>query len=312
MNRTLALMTFAVVALAAIAGCNVLDPVYGEGGSVENLLEDARHARARQDFNRAVALLEDALAQDPANRQVRTELAGTLLQREDLNLLDVVDVADHVLEALGRDLGARGTAADFCTFSADEPASPFDPLGIDGYAAIAEADPVLGYVIELLRGADDQGSHAVIPDLLEAVDLCAAITPRGLDYDREPILAALRAGFSGTSAQIDRQVNAALDVYVTAVVLDTYRAIFEAQVPVRWYIYGADQDRLGYCTDAGDFSVIEQNAEAQIPRLGRAVLALDLRLANSGGSSDLETLLDDVVEVYDRFRGDLTSFCSAP
>lgn len=320
MKRPPAVLTLAAAVLLAgalLAACNVLDPVYGEGGSVEDLLEDARHARANADFGRAVVLLERALVQAPADRRVRTALAGALLQREGLGLIDVVDVSSHVLEALGRDDGARasarGTAADACTFAAEEPATPFDPLGLDGYEAIAEASPVLGYVLDLLRGRDEHGGpgSAVIPDLLEAVDLCAAVTPEGLSYDREALLAELRAGFSGTAAEVDRRVNAALDIYTTAAVLDAYRAIFEEQVPVRWYIYGEGQDRLGYCAPAADFDAIEQKAEEQIPRLGRAVLALDLRLANGSGSDDLEAILDDVVELYHQFRDELTSLCSA-
>ena len=36
--------------MVAIAGCNVLDSAYEEGGSIENAIEDAQYARANGDF----------------------------------------------------------------------------------------------------------------------------------------------------------------------------------------------------------------------------------------------------------------------
>ena len=165
-----------LAAVLVLAGCNVFDAAYEEGGSVENLIEDAYYARINDDFERSEALLREALDLAPEHPVVRMDLASTLMQGEQINLLDLEAVTTHLLDEIEAEGGqARGTQADTCTWNSDEPTRPFDPAAAEGYAEFAAVAPVLTEVLDLLNAPASSTSTPVLPETLGEVDLCTAV-----------------------------------------------------------------------------------------------------------------------------------------
>lgn len=292
-----------LAALLVVAGCNVLDPAYDEGGSVQALLEDARYARANGDFDRATELLEAAYAQEPDNPQVRLELAGTLLQREDLNSIDLVSqVTDFMRRSLDGEAGHRGGAADSCSWEGAEPTQPFDPGAFPEYHEILEARPVLNRVRDLLAGPDG----AILPPALVALRPCDVVVDGEPVYDREAILAELYATFGGDP----NRVRAALLLNTVTLTLNAYAGVFEQpDVPVSWFLVGEPEDvRLGFCIAGEEVVTFEDRITEEISNVGRAVISLDL-LVHDASNPALAELRDEALDLYEVFEADLGLAC---
>ncbi len=292
-----------LAALLVVAGCNVLDPAYDEGGSVQTLLEDARYARATGDFDRAAELLEAAYAQDPDNVQVRLELAGTLLQREGLNSIDLVgQVTDFVRRSLDGEAGHRGGSADSCSWESAEPTRPFDPGAFPEYRQILEARPVLNQVRDLLAGPDG----AILPPSLVTLRPCDVVVDGEPVYDRDAILAELYATFGNDP----NSVRAALLLNTVTLTLNAYAGIFEQpDVPVSWFLVGEPEDaRFGYCIATEEVVTFEERITEEITNVGRAMISLDL-LVHDGSNAALTELRDEALALYEAFEADLGLVC---
>ncbi len=288
----LGVLGLALGATGVLTGCNALDPFYDEGGSIENLVDDARFARDNGDFDRAVDLLEDAFEHDDENPEVRLELSSTLMQRDNLNLLDLERVTQHLLSAVESEAGTgmRGFAADTCTFDAGEAAVPFDPTAVEDYDDITGAGATLARVTELLNEHEGIESPGM-PTELTSLNICSAIDGGTLNYDRDAVLAAVNDRFGDDAA-----ATRALTVNAVALTLQAYVALFEQpDLPVDWFI--VDGDDLGACMAESQFDLFVERAQGEVDRVGQALISLDLLLQNTGNDEYAE-YVDDALEVY--------------
>lgn len=299
-----------LAALLLVAGCNVLDAAYNEGGSVGNSIEDAQHARATGDFERAERLLRDALEQEPGNAVVRTELSSTLMQREQINLLSLEGVTRHILdeiETMTEGDGARGMSADSCTWNSTEPTQPFDPRAVEEYDEIVADIPVLLEVIDLLNEPATPADPAVIPAGLGELEPCTVIQDGTLAYDRDALLDEMRAHFDGD----DQQVNAALTMNAIALTLGAYVDLFENdEIPVSWYIVGQEEDlRLGFCMDRINIDPFYENVDGNLDAIAEAFFSLDLLIYNSE-NEEYREYVDEALDLYETFQESLGRFCN--
>jgi hypothetical protein len=309
-NHILSLAGLAV--LLVIAGCNVLDAAYEEGGSVDNSIEDAQHARANGDFETAELLLRDAFEQEPGNPVVRTELSSTLMQREQLSLLSLEGVTRHILdeiESMGdgaRGEGARSASADSCTWNSTEPTQDFDPRAADGYEDIVASSSILAEVIGLLNDPESPTEQPVIPASIGELDPCTTIQNGTLVYDRDSLLDELRAHFGGD----DQKVNSALMMNAVAHTLAAYVDLFEDEaIPVAWYIVGDDDARrLGFCMDHAHIDPFYENVDGNLDAIAEAFFSLDLLIHNSG-DEEMREIVDEALELYETFQESLGRFC---
>ncbi len=296
-----------LAATLVVAGCNVLDAAYEEGGSVENLIEDASYARINQDFDRAETLLRQAFELEPGNPVVRLELASTLMQREQINLLDLAQVTAYVLDEIDSEGGqARGAAADTCTWDSDEPTRPFDPNAVEGYEEIAAAAPLFAEVLRLLNDPASPTTPPVIPAELGELDPCTVIQDGVLVYDRDALLETLRAHFDGD----DARVNAALTMNAIALTLHAYVGLFEnPEVPVNWFLVGEPGNaRLGFCMDRAGLDAFNESIDASLDAIAEAFFSLDL-LIHHAGDRGLRPFVDEALALFDTFEGSFGRFC---
>ncbi len=306
--------------MLVITGCNVLDAAYEEGGSVENSIEDAQHARANGDLPRAEELLRDALEQEPGNAVVRTELSSTLLQRDSISFLSLEGVTTHILDELeaagggavrgaaSRSAASRGGAsADSCTWNSTEPTRPFDPSAVDDYDAFVTAAATLAEVLGLLNDAATPAEGPVIPAELGEIDVCSVVRDGELAYDRDALLGAMRARFGGN----DRQVNAVLKMNAIALTLGTYVDLFESDAfPVAWYIVGEEEDvRLGFCMDRANIDPFYQRVDGNLDALAEAFFSLDLLIYNTG-DDEWREIVDEALELFVTFEESFGRFCA--
>lgn len=293
----------ALAALLVIAGCNVLDPAYDEGGDVQALLEDARYARADGDFDRAANLLEEAYAQEPTNPEVRLELAGTLLQREGLNSIDLVSqVVAFVREHEAEPSGQRSGSADSCSWDSAEPTQAFDPSAFPEYQAILDARPVLNQVRDLLAGPDG----AILPPELVTLSPCEAIVDGEVVYDRDAILGDLYAALGNDP----NRVRAALVLNMVTLTLNAYVGIFEQpDLPVSWFIVGeGESERLGFCVATEQAATLHDRIDTEVNNVGRAMFSIDL-LVHDAHNAALASLRDEALALYETIEAGLNPLC---
>src|SRR5690606_10683490 len=144
-----------------LAACDIASPAR----DADTLLADARLAREGGDLTEAIALLEQALALEPAHAGVRVELSSAYLQRAGIDLLDV----DRLLRFPGPrppaapNQMARAGAA--CVFEDDPDASPFSLRDAEGYAALAEERAAVADALALLHESP-AGARPVMPAAL--------------------------------------------------------------------------------------------------------------------------------------------------
>ena len=305
LNHILGLAGLATVLV--IAGCNVLDAAYEEGGSVDNLIEDAYYARINEDFEQSEELLREAFDLAPEHPTVRLDLASTLMQSSEINLLDLEAVTTHLLAEIETETGqGRGMQTDTCTWTTDDPTRRFDPRVAEGYDELVATAPVLTEVIALLNDPASRTSPPVLPAGLGDVDLCSVVDGGELSYDRDGLLASLSEHFEGDT----RRVSSALTINAVALTLGAYLSLFESQdVPVDWYLVGEPgQASVGFCTDRDYLVTFEENVDTQLDAIVQTYFSLDLLLYN-GGSTELQTYLDDALEFYITLEESFDGFC---
>lgn len=158
-----------------LGGCNVFETFYEEGtsSSAEVLLQDARAALERGDAEKAKAYLQRAHENDPSNAEVRVELSAVELQANDITVLGIKALADHIQDAAA-DGGQRSLTPDaplvaagthtfnntvrVCNF--DEARYPearvFEYTALEAFERIQQREAVLARVHELLREIDGE------------------------------------------------------------------------------------------------------------------------------------------------------------
>jgi hypothetical protein len=267
-----------------VSGCNLLEAFYDEGNNVDTLLEDARYARAAGDFDRAVSILERALAQDRSHPRVRLQLTFLHLER----------VITHLVGSLDQPATAgRSAASDaaVCTFSSSAATEPFDPRAFEGFDAISGSRATLRYVIELLNDPAVSTETPAMPAELTGIDVCSVVSTSGLAYDRSGVLAALRTQFGS-----DEAVTSALSTNSVALTLAAYVALFEQpDLPVSLFIVAGSN--VGACMAEGHYDLFIQRAQGEVQRVGQAILSLDLLMAHSG-NAQYSAYVDDALELY--------------
>ena len=296
-----------LVAVLAIAGCNVLDAAYEDGGTVDNLIEDAYYARINSDFEQSEDLLREALDLAPEHPVVRMDLASTLMQGEHINLLDLERVTTYLLDEIETEGGqGRGTQSETCTWDSDEPARPFNPAAAEGYEEFVAVAPVLGEVLGLLNDAASPGAVPVLPERLGEIDACTLVESAAVSYNRDALLAPLRDNFDGD----DRRISAALTMNAVARTLRAYLGIFESpDVPVHWFLVGEPGDtRVGFCTEEDDLAPFRANVNVNLNALAEAYFSLDLLIYN-GGNEEMRAYLDEALDLYTTLEASLGTFC---
>ena len=294
--RSLFSTALLVVLLLPLSAC---DETGAMATDVEAAVQDAQIARQSGDYERAVTILEDAFAQEPANAAVRVELATTLLERDGIDLLDVDRIAQFITEeatgsARQASAGvARSGAA--CVYAADPGAESFELTAIEGFADL------VAEVASIDRASDLLGT--VIPSEIGQFDLCSNVVDGELTYDRAAAIDALRAqGLSET------QVRQVLAVNALANVIDAYLYVSTELVQdVTWYRLG--DGSIAICAD--DPEALQADAEEAVADFGAAVLSLDARASLLGGDSAASELVDLAKDAFQELRDAIGDYCDS-
>ena len=286
---------FAALALALVLPLSACDETGNASTSdVAATISDAQTARQNGDFETSVRLLEGALADNPESAPVRTELAVTILAREDINLLDLDRIAQFIANGVGGTAAPATPAArgGTCRFATDPTARPFDPTGIDGFPAITASRADIDRVIALLE--------PVLPAALRQFEACAQIGPDGaLVYDRAAATAQLRA-----AGMTDAQSSQLLATNALARFMSAYLFV-TTDVPQQTAWYRLADGSIGVCAADQD-ALIDQTRPA-VETLGTALLSLDTRARSFGGASDIVDLATDA---FADIRGALGEYCA--
>lgn len=298
--RLLAVVGFCAVFIAA---CDNAVPTSSD------LLTDARIARQAGDINGAVALLEEALQAEPQNAAVRVELASALLERDDLDLLDLDRVAAYLIDASGQGAttpppASASKGGDVCPYIDDPNATPFDPRDIEGYPELFENEALLQTIEGLLKGTDPDTDLSVIPDELRSLPLCGAVQDGELQYDRTAALAHLQ-GLGLT----DQEIATALAVNAVTRFFSAYFFITE-DIPQQttWYrVETAEGSTIAVCAE--DEAALREQGEVAVKDLGEAMTSLDLRATVLGGDTSTEAIIDHAVALYEAVEDDLGPYC---
>lgn len=275
---------------------------------VGSLLTDARIARQSGDIDRAIVLLESAMAQDSENAPVRVELSSAYLDREGIDLLDVDRVALFLTtfeEGAATSNAPVQRVGETCRYEDDPNAHPFDPSGYDEYVELFSNRDILATVLELLNGVDPTGVDlSVIPEELRVLSLCDGIVDGELVYDNDAALASMRElGLS------DDEITTALAVNAVARFLEAYFFVVE-DVPqqTNWYhVTGEAGDHIGVCADDPD--ALRAQVEVAIQNLGESMTSLDLRDHVLGGGTASSELVEHVLDAYESIEDDLGPYC---
>ncbi len=297
------LLLVGVLALA-LAGCDETGGV--TGGSVAQQIDHARAARQNGDYETAVRILDAAYAANPSNAALRAEYGVTLLERDDLDLLDLDRVASFLADAGGALPAAPAPSptlsvgAGSCPYATQPGAVPFDPTGYDGFPDLQANAAVIDQTLALL--------DPVIPDAIQSFQICTSITngPDGptLNYVPAEALAEMRA-----SGMTDDQIAAALAANGLARFLKAYLTVTTTlSQQTTWYRLDGGS-RLGVCADDPD--LLQTEAETAIEDLGEAVFSLDLRGSVLGDPALTQDLVDLMLEGYAEIRDGLGTYCSA-
>ncbi|HEX8386947.1 MAG TPA: tetratricopeptide repeat protein [Rubricoccaceae bacterium] len=287
--RTLA-ATLAVAVLLPLSGCDETGLALDE----TSVIGDAQVARQNGDYATAVRLLEDALDRNPSSAPIRTELAATLLEREDLNLLDLDRISQFVVNGPATVAGQTASrGGSTCAFANDPTATPFDPTDVGGFPEIEASQTAVDSVLALIA--------PVLPAALTTFSPCTTVGADGqLVYDQASAAAQLRA-----SGLTDAQISQLLATNALARFLDAYLFV-TTEVPQQAAWYRLANGGIGICVDDQD-ALIDQTEEA-VSTLGTALLSLDTRARSFGGTTELVEL---AIDAFDDIKDALGDYCAA-
>lgn len=304
MTRALRLRAVVLVLCGLLAACDY----GGAADDADTLLADARLAREAGDLDQAIALLEQALALEPAHAGVRVELASVYLQRAEIDLLDIdrtmlflADPAAPTPPPLG-DAPPGGRSGATCLLELDPRATPFDLRDAEGYAALLAEEGAVEDALTLLHDTPGE-APPVVPSALRALELCTAVIDGVLDYDREAALTALRA-----TGLTDTEIATALAINGATRFLDSYFFLTEELTqPVTWYrIEGFG---LGACVE--DPLALRAETEGALADFFEALTSLDLRAELLGGTAASREIVEHGLVVYDAIRLYLGPVCGS-
>ena len=298
------------VGLVLCSGFLVACDYTSSADDADTLLADARLARQAGDLDKAVALLEQALALEPGHAGVRVELASVYLQRAEIDLLDIDRMMLFLAEpapppvpppggsGLGNGPGGGGT---FCPLEYDPRATPFALSDAEGYAALLGEEAAVETALALLHDVPP-GGGPVMPEALRALELCTAVVDGELTYDRAEALAALRA-----TGLPDVEIASALAVNGATRFLDSYFFLAEELTqPATWYrIEGLG---LGACVE--DPLALREETTGALADFFEALTSLDLRAELLGGTAARE-IVDHGLVVYEAIRLYLGPVCGS-
>ena len=154
-----AINPFTVVAFCLLmaGGCNAFEFLHDEDATSDPdiLLDDAQLALQNGDAEKAVELLEKALAAAPGNTEIELALSTALFQANDIDVLLLKELADFIAEP-DSDAGKVGSTTRYpaCSFSEDPQRTTilrFDETA--AYLSLFNHLEVLQRVLELLRTA---------------------------------------------------------------------------------------------------------------------------------------------------------------
>ena len=287
---------FAALAVALVlplAGCDETSQNIGLADEA-TVITDAQIARQNGDYAQATALLEGALELNPTSAPVRVELATTVLESRDLNLLDLDRLAQFLID--GRVGASRATAA-----RADATAEPC-PYASDGTSR--QFNPRVDYgsefpVVEASRADIDRVRalvEPVLPRSLKRFSIDSSIDAAGrLTYN--PVTAADSLRATGLSTP---QISQLLAANALARFFGAYLNVTETAQTVTWYRLPGN--KIGVCAD--NLAVLKTQTKESVELLGTAVLSLDVRTKAFDGRTDLVTLaLDAFKEIRAAFQG---------
>lgn len=284
--------TLLLLLLLPLAAC---DETGGLSADVDAAVQDAIIARQSGDYERAVEILEDAHDREPDNAAVRVELATTLLERDEIDLLDVDRIARFITEGAGTAAGAANTirSGAACPYASDPTARSFEPADIDGFTGLVAEAASVDRAIELLS--------TIVPPEVGDLDLCMTFVGDQLVYDRDAAIDALRA-----QGLTEAQVRQALAVNALAHTVGAYVFVSTELVEeATWY--RLSDGSIALCAD--DPEALRDGTEDAVNQFGEAVLSLDARasLLDGGVAPDLVALAQDA---FDQIRDAIGFSCN--
>lgn len=280
--------------LLPLAAC---DETGGMSANVETAVEDAVIARQSGDYAAAVAILEDAYEREPDNAIVRVELATTILERDDVDLLDIDRIAQYVTRGTGA-ATAEATASEArgtCAAASDPTATEFDPTAYAGYADLTANAASIARALSLLQ--------PVMPAAIAGFSICTNVVDGQLAYDRDGAIAELRA--QGLS---EARVAQVLAVNALASLVDAYLFV-SAELPAQTTWYRLADGSITICAD--DEAALRAQAEAAVADLGEAVLSLDARASVLGADSAAADLVDLALDAFEEIRDAVGEYCAS-
>ena len=274
-------------------------------GTVEQQVINARIARQGGDYDAAVRILEQAYAASPSHPAVRVEYGVTVLERNQIDLLDLDRIAQYLSSVTGGKTVARtpvlpaSARGVVCTYENDPDATPFSPTDYADFPTLQANRAALQQALTLL--------DPVIPDALQSFDLCTSIVdgPDGrpmLRYETQAALDELRAlGLS------DTEISAALATNALARFLNAFLFLTD-DLPQQTAWYRVDGGTsIGVCAEDPD--ALADQAQEAIQDMGEALFSIDLRARTFGTTSTSQELVDLVLQSYEDVRDGVADYC---
>lgn len=155
--------------LVVLGGCNVFSGLEGEAGNVDALYQDAMIALQQGDPVEAERQLRSVIEADPDHAPAHVKLATTLLQKQDIDVIDFVRIARTISDEVesGQNAApqlAAGRSADgasTCSFPPDHQRKIFDPTSLVSFPTLASSGDELDEVQALVRAVMDGASPEV-------------------------------------------------------------------------------------------------------------------------------------------------------
>lgn len=284
--------------LLPLAACDETAPL---SASPDDAIEDASAARNSGDLDRAVTILESSLERNPDSAPLRSELASTVLQRADVNLLDLDRIASFLSE---NTLAAPAPTSAFkggCAFADDPTATPFDPTGVEGFPELAASRAEVEYALSLVEPVVPASLRPGTSDAAFCGSIDDSQTPVAFNYDDAAAAAQLRA-----AGLTDAQIGQVLAVNALGRFMLAYLDVTEGlEQQTTWY--RLEGGSIGICAD--DEEALEEQARTSVADVLESLFSLDLRAAQFSAGSAADDILDVVTEAFEDIRDGFGDYC---
>ena len=287
--------------LLPLAACDEAAPL---ASSPDLAIDDATTARDNGDLDGAVRILETSLASNPQNAPLRVELASTLLQRADLDLLDLDRIARFLSEGVGAATAtspASTSRSGDCAFASDPAAVAFDPTAIEDYPELQASRSEAERAVSLTEGLIPASLRPGSSDAAFCGSIDYTQSPPVFNYDAAAAEAELRAqGLSET------QIGQVLADYALARFSLAYLDVTEnLQQQTTWYRLA--DGSIGICAD--DAEALEEEARTAIADVLESLFALDLRASTFVAGSAARDILGAVTDTFEDVRDGFGDYC---